>query len=219
MPDLRAVDQSLTAAYVVDNDSYFVTLLDPRTLYPGIVGSDDLFPIPKFTPLTLGPGRHVDADAFQSPSVGMPVRPGLVIDADTILSVRAGASIAPPLYAPGDIIYTPVKLTPLSLGPARFIDIDAFYSPALDPQSVMVRNVFVDDAEAIPGPTLSYLGSFYPINCMWCGRIGLPLGRANLLAQVGLFSCDDHKRTDAWVNWPHTKPPFDIGYPTNPTIQ
>jgi hypothetical protein len=23
-------------------------------------------------------------------------------------------------------------------------------------------------------------------------------------------------RTDGWQNWPHTQPPFDLGYPNNP---
>lgn len=42
--------------------------------------------------------------------------------------------------------------------------------------------------------------------------------RANLLGQPGIWACLPHARTDGWQNWPHTKAPFDLGYPSVPTI-
>jgi hypothetical protein len=56
--------------------------------------------------------------------------------------------------------------------------------------------------------------------CLFCGRNAsqTELEPANLLAQPGVWSCTDHERTDGWVNWPHTKAPFDLGYPSKPTV-
>ena len=56
--------------------------------------------------------------------------------------------------------------------------------------------------------------------CLFCGR-GLDviiLVPANLLAQPGVWACTDHVRQDGWQNWPHTQAPFDLGYPSSPTI-
>jgi hypothetical protein len=56
--------------------------------------------------------------------------------------------------------------------------------------------------------------------CLFCGRndTQIEIVRANLLTQPGVWSCTDHMRTDGWVNWPHSKAPFDLGYPSHPTI-
>jgi hypothetical protein len=56
--------------------------------------------------------------------------------------------------------------------------------------------------------------------CLFCGRgmDQIELLPAELLAQPGIFACTDHIRTDGWQNWPHTQAPFDLGYPSNPTI-
>jgi hypothetical protein len=56
--------------------------------------------------------------------------------------------------------------------------------------------------------------ALYPI-CVFCGRSWqvINMNRANLLAQPGVWACDDHLRTDGWQNIPHEAPPFDAGYP------
>ena len=68
--------------------------------------------------------------------------------------------------------------------------------------------------------TIARTGELVQPVCLFCGRDEslIPLVRANMWAQPGIFACTDHVRQDGWVNWPHTKAPFDLGYPTSPTI-
>jgi hypothetical protein len=64
------------------------------------------------------------------------------------------------------------------------------------------------------------VGGRPPANCMFCGRTEdiIHMQSADALAQPGLWACDDHVRRDGWHNWPHTQAPFNLGYPSNPTI-
>jgi len=56
--------------------------------------------------------------------------------------------------------------------------------------------------------------------CLFCGRSWdqIQIVRAELLGQPGVWACIDHVRPDGWQNWPHTVAPYDLGYPTTPTI-
>jgi hypothetical protein len=56
--------------------------------------------------------------------------------------------------------------------------------------------------------------------CLFCGRNEtlIDIVPAELLRQPGVWACTDHVRTDGWMNWPHTQAPFDLGYPSTPTI-
>jgi hypothetical protein len=74
--------------------------------------------------------------------------------------------------------------------------------------------------------------------CLFCGRNEalIDIVPAELLRQPGVWACTDHSRDaqgqsatavppllpnvtqDGWMNWPHTQAPFDLGYPSTPTI-
>ena len=154
------------------------------------------------TNVTIIVPTFTDVDTFFAPAstvlMTVIIKPPTLNNAYTIL---------PPAVSPRT----------LSVVIPAFINVSTFFAPTVDPQSGYAPVVV--NVSAIPSPTAVYEGSIYPIVCLFSGQIGLPVYSANLLAQPGLWVCDGYQRSDGWINWPHTKPPFDIGYPSSPKVQ